>query len=110
MRQKLSDDQIRSELSSLPGWTRDGDALTKTFQFKKFADGIAFVQRVAVAADAADHHPDIDIRYTKIRIALSTHDAGGITAADVKLAREIERLSASKAKGPEQHARALGRS
>jgi 4a-hydroxytetrahydrobiopterin dehydratase len=92
MRTKLSDDQIRTELSTLGGWSREGDAIAKNFKFAKFADGIAFVQRVAVAADAADHHPDIDIRYTKIRIALSTHDAGGVTAADVKLARRIEAL------------------
>lgn len=92
MRTKLTDDQIRSELSTLVGWTREGDALSRTFRFARFADGIAFVQRVATVADAADHHPDIDIRYTKIKIALSTHDAGGITAADVKLAREIEKL------------------
>ena len=92
MRQKLTDDQIRAELATLSGWSRDGDAITKTFAFKRFADGIGFVQRIAVAADAADHHPDIDIRYTKIRIALSTHDAGGITAADVKLARQINSL------------------
>jgi 4a-hydroxytetrahydrobiopterin dehydratase len=92
MRAKLTDDQIRGELSTLGGWAREGDALTKTFKFARFADGIAFVQRVAVAADAVDHHPDIDIRYTKMRIALSTHDAGGITAADVALARKIDGL------------------
>jgi 4a-hydroxytetrahydrobiopterin dehydratase len=92
MRAKLTDDQIRAELSKLGGWAREGDALTKTFTFARFADGIAFVQRVAVAADAADHHPDIDIRYTKIRIALSTHDAGGITAADAKLAHQLDKL------------------
>ena len=92
MRAKLTDDQIRTELSTLGGWARERDTLTRTFTFARFADGIAFVQRVAVAADAADHHPDIDIRFTKIRIALSTHDAGGITAADVKMARAIEKL------------------
>ena len=92
MRAKLTDDQIRTELSTLGGWAREGDSLTKTFRFAKFADGVAFVQRVAAAADAADHHPDIDIRYTKIRIALSTHDAGGITASDVKLARQFDKL------------------
>lgn len=93
MRPKLTDDQIRTELKTLGGWAREGDALTKTFKFARFADGIAFVQRVATAADAADHHPDIDIRYTKIRIALSTHDAGGITAADVALAKQIEKTA-----------------
>jgi 4a-hydroxytetrahydrobiopterin dehydratase len=90
--QRLSDLDIQRALGSLPGWARRGEVLTKTFTFPTFAEGIAFVQRVAGAADAADHHPDIDIRYTKVRIALSTHDAGGITLADVKLAREIEKL------------------
>jgi len=93
MRQKLTDDQIAAELKELKGWSRAGIAICKTFSFKRFADGIAFVQRIAAAADAADHHPDIDIRYTNIKVALSTHDSGGVTAADVKLAREVERLS-----------------
>jgi 4a-hydroxytetrahydrobiopterin dehydratase len=84
--------EIQRALGELTGWSRRGDALTKTFTFAKFADGIAFVDRIAVAADAANHHPDIDIRYTKIAISLSTHDAGGITEADLKLAKEIEGL------------------
>jgi 4a-hydroxytetrahydrobiopterin dehydratase len=90
MRQKLSDLEIQRALGTLPGWSRRGDALTKTFTFDRFADGIAFVDRIAVEADAMDHHPDIDIRYTKITIALSTHDAGGITASDLALAEKIE--------------------
>jgi len=59
-----------------------------------FADGIAFVNRIAKAADARNHHPDIDIRYTKITCMLSTHDAGGITTADLELAEEIEKAAA----------------
>jgi 4a-hydroxytetrahydrobiopterin dehydratase len=94
MRQKLTDDQIRAELAELKGWMREGIAIAKTFSFKRFADGIAFVQRIATAADAANHHPDIDIRYTNIKVALSTHDSGGVTAADVKLAKEVESLAA----------------
>jgi 4a-hydroxytetrahydrobiopterin dehydratase len=90
MRQKLSDLEIQRALGDLPGWSRRGDTLVKTFTFDKFADGIGFVDRVAVAADRMNHHPDIDIRYTKIAIALSTHDAGGITESDLKLAKEIE--------------------
>lgn len=90
MRQKLSDLEIQRSLGALAGWTRRGDALTKTFTFEKFAKGIAFVDRVAVAADAMDHHPDIDIRYTKITMTLSTHDAGGITQSDIDLAEKIE--------------------
>lgn len=93
MRAALSNEQISIALKELPGWSREGNAITKTFKFSKFSDGIAFVQRVAAAADAMDHHPDIDIRYTKIRIALSTHDAGGITASDTKLAGQIEKTA-----------------
>ena len=94
MRAKLSDIELKSALKSLPGWSLDGGAIVKTFEFGKFADGIAFVSRVAKVADQMDHHPDIDIRYTRIKVALSTHDAGGITAMDTKLASEIERQRA----------------
>jgi 4a-hydroxytetrahydrobiopterin dehydratase len=91
---RLSDLEIQRALGSLPGWSRRGDVLTKTYAWPTFAAGIDFVNRVARAADAADHHPDIDIRYTKVTCALSTHDAGGITEADLTLARRIEELAA----------------
>jgi 4a-hydroxytetrahydrobiopterin dehydratase len=90
---RLSDIDIQRELGRLSGWSRRGDALVKTFQFPTFRAGIDFVTRVARAADAADHHPDIDIRYTKITCTLSTHSAGGITAKDLALAGEIDRLT-----------------
>lgn len=91
---RLSDIDIQRELGRLPGWSRRGDSLVKTYQFPTFRAGIDFVTRIARAADAADHHPDIDIRYTKIVCTLSTHSAGGITAKDLALASEIEQLSA----------------
>jgi 4a-hydroxytetrahydrobiopterin dehydratase len=87
----LSDIGIQRELGNLPGWSRRGDVLTKTFKAQSFLDGIAFVGRVAQAAETMNHHPDIDIRYTKIAFMLSTHDAGGITQKDITLAGEIER-------------------
>ena len=90
MPHKLSDLEIQRALGGLPGWSRRGDTLTKTFSFDRFADGIAFVARVATVADQMNHHPDIDIRYTKILMALSTHDAGGITQSDLTLAEKIE--------------------
>lgn len=90
MRSKLSDVEIHRALSALSGWSRRGDALVKTFTFQRFADGIAFVNRVARVADEMDHHPDIDIRYTKVTISLSTHDAGGVTKTDFALAERIE--------------------
>jgi 4a-hydroxytetrahydrobiopterin dehydratase len=90
MRSKLSDVEIHRALGALGGWSRRGNALAKTFAFQRFADGIAFVNRVARIADEMDHHPDIDIRYTKVTITLSTHDAGGVTQTDFKLAERIE--------------------
>jgi 4a-hydroxytetrahydrobiopterin dehydratase len=90
---KLSDIEIQRELGALAGWTRKGDALVKTFTFAKFPAGITFVDRVAEAAEEMDHHPDLDIRYTKITAVLSTHSAGGITANDVALAKEMDRLA-----------------
>jgi 4a-hydroxytetrahydrobiopterin dehydratase len=90
MAERLSDIAIQRELGNLTGWSRRGDAITKTFQFRNFLTGIGFVSAVAKAAEAADHHPDIDIRYTKVTCTLSTHSAGGITQKDLELARKID--------------------
>lgn len=90
---KLSDIEIQRELGTLAGWTRKSDSLVKTFSFPAFMAGIGFVDRVAVAAEKMDHHPDLDIRYTKIAVTLSTHSAGGITGNDVALAREMEKIA-----------------
>lgn len=90
MRELLSDIAIHRGLANLPGWSRKGDAITKTYQFKTFPAAISFVGRVADAAETADHHPDLDIRYTKVTCTLSTHDAGGITQNDLDLAAEID--------------------
>jgi Pterin-4a-carbinolamine dehydratase len=95
MDEKLSDIAIQRELGNLSGWSRRGDALTKTFQFKTFLGGIDFVGSVARAAEAMNHHPDVDIRYTKVSCTLSTHSAGGITQKDLDLAGQIERIGAA---------------
>jgi 4a-hydroxytetrahydrobiopterin dehydratase len=94
MRMPLSDIEIQRQLSALDGWSRKGNSLTRTFEFPTFASGIAFVDRVARVADNMDHHPDIDIRYTKISFHLSTHSAGGITPLDLKLAAAIDAAAA----------------
>lgn len=87
----LSDIAIQRGLGQLrPGWQRKGDMLVKTFQFPTFPAGINFVVRVAQAAETAAHHPDIDIRYTKITCGLTTHDSGGITQKDLDMANEID--------------------
>jgi 4a-hydroxytetrahydrobiopterin dehydratase len=90
MAERLSDIAIQRELGNLTGWSRRGDAITKTFQFRNFLTGIDFVSAIAKAAEAADHHPDIDIRYTKITCTLSTHSAGGVTQKDLDMARKID--------------------
>jgi len=90
MAELLSDIAIQRELGSLPGWSRRGDLLIRTYQFRNFGDAMAFVNRVADAAEAANHHPDIDIRYSKVTLTLSTHDAGGITQNDLDLAKAID--------------------
>jgi 4a-hydroxytetrahydrobiopterin dehydratase len=90
---RLDDLTIQRELARLPGWSRRGDVLTKTFGFRTFPDAIGFVNRVADEAERMNHHPDLDIRYVKVMVTLSTHDAGGITQKDVDLAAVVETVA-----------------
>jgi len=90
----LADAEITAALEALDGWTREGDEIVKTFDCGAFADAIAFVVKVAFLAEQADHHPDIDIRWKDVRIALTTHSAKGLTNLDLDLATEIEAIGA----------------
>lgn len=85
----LDEGEIARRLASLPGWQRRGGEITRTFAFADFKGSMAFVSRVAELAESMDHHPDIDIRYSKVTLVLSTHDAGGLTARDFTLAEAI---------------------
>ncbi|USO00293.1 MAG: 4a-hydroxytetrahydrobiopterin dehydratase [Phycisphaeraceae bacterium] len=87
--EKMSEREIEAALASAPDWNEVGGELQRTFQFDGFAQSMAFVNRVAEAAEASQHHPDILIRYNKVTLTLSTHDAGGITARDFDLAGVI---------------------
>ena len=87
---KLSADQIKEKLQALPGWEYKDNAISKMFKFKEYLYGIEFVQKVAEIAEGADHHPDITINYTRVTFSCSTHDAGGVTDKDFKLADNIE--------------------
>jgi 4a-hydroxytetrahydrobiopterin dehydratase len=89
----LSDDEIRAALDALPGWEHVEAAITRQYRLDGFAGAIAFVVRLSYAAEAANHHPDVDIRYDKVRITLSTHSEGGVTAKDLDLAAAIERFA-----------------
>ena len=80
------DDEIAAFLHANPDWSREGDAITRTFQFEDFVGSIGFVAEVALLAEKANHHPDIDIRWNKVTLVLSTHSEGGITSKDLELA------------------------
>ena len=86
----LSDEEIREALEGLPGWERVDAQITKQYRLGGFAAAITFVVRLSYEAQAADHHPDLDIRYDKVQVTLSTHSEGGVTAKDVDLARAID--------------------
>jgi 4a-hydroxytetrahydrobiopterin dehydratase len=91
----LTGDEIAAALSSLPGWTRDGEALTKQFTCPSFPDAMSALVRLAFEAEAADHHPDVAINYRKVRLAYSTHSEGALTQKDVDGARAAERIFAA---------------
>ncbi|AQA04051.1 4a-hydroxytetrahydrobiopterin dehydratase [Mycobacterium sp. MS1601] len=90
----LSDDQVDAAAAELEGWERSDGALRRSIKFPAFLDGIEAVRRVGEHAEAKDHHPDIDIRWRTVTFALVTHSEGGITAKDVEMARDINRLVA----------------
>lgn len=89
---RLSDIDIQRRLGALTGWTRRDDAITKTFKFRGFPQSVEFVERIVAPAELMNHHPDVDVRYDKVSITLSTHDAGGLTTNDFDLAAEIDQL------------------
>ena len=89
---RLDDTAVEEGLQRLPGWERRGNQILKTFVRKDFANAITFVNEVADAAEAAGHHPDIDIRWNKVTLALSSHAEGGLTDSDFQLAARIQEL------------------
>lgn len=92
-RSKLDDTEIAAQLASTPGWTRSGDTLTRTFEFADFVAAFGFMSRCALVAEKMDHHPDWSNVYKTVKVALSTHDAGGITKLDFDLARKMSALA-----------------
>ena len=82
----LSEDELLGHLARLPKWTRDGAVISRTYSFAGFTRAMEFVNQVAASAESMDHHPDIDVRYAKVTLALTTHDSHGLTLNDVELA------------------------
>ncbi len=89
---KLSDAEITKHLEGVTGWTQNGNMIQKVYKHPSFPAAVAFVTQVGFLAEAAAHHPDIDIRFNQVNISLSTHDVGGISEKDFKLAAEIDEL------------------
>jgi 4a-hydroxytetrahydrobiopterin dehydratase len=86
----LDEEEIEQRLDELGDWEREGDGIQKVFEFDDFTTAISFVNEVARLADRYDHHPDIDIRWNKVRLKLETHSEGGLTPIDFDLAGDIE--------------------
>ncbi len=92
----LPEHEVQAGLGSLPGWAVQGGALVKQFTLPSFVAAVEFVDTVAAMAEEANHHPDLDIRYDKVRVALVTHSEGGITGKDVQMAKRIESEHSSR--------------
>ena len=86
----LSDRDLKEKLKGLEGWERKGDEITKLYKLKNYIESVGFVNKVALLAERANHHPDIMLQYNKVTITLSTHSDGGLTEKDFSLAEEIE--------------------
>jgi len=87
---KLTAAQVETALKDLPEWSEVSGAIQRTYQFPSFMAAMEFVHKVAAQAEADQHHPDILVRYTKVTLSLSTHDAGGITKKDFALAKKCD--------------------
>jgi 4a-hydroxytetrahydrobiopterin dehydratase len=85
---KISESAVAGKMAELPDWQRRDQVISRTFKFKDFTEAMRFVNRIAELAEKANHHPDIDIRWNKVTLALTTHDAGGLTENDFALARQ----------------------
>ena len=89
----FSKSDIQERLKEIKGWKLKDNRIEKVYRFKQYMDGIAFVDKLAELAEKEEHHPDIEIIYTTVTVALTTHDAGGITNYDIRMAKKINQLS-----------------
>ena len=88
----LSEAEVAKRLGEIPKWTRDGSTITRTWKLDDFREALAFINRVGELAEAMNHHPDIYNSWATVRLALTTHDRGGLTSLDFELAKEIDAL------------------
>ncbi len=88
-RERLTESQIAARLEAVPGWARLGDSIERTWRFETFMEAVAFMNRVFALAEAVDHHPDLLNSWTKVRVRFTTHDRGGLTDRDFKMAAKV---------------------
>lgn len=89
----LGQNEVGEALKNLPGWTARENSIERVFQFKDFAGAMEFVNRIAVASEAANHHPDILINYNKVTLTLTSHDSGGVTQRDIRMAGKVNEVA-----------------
>lgn len=92
MSERIAKDELEPLLKKLPEWDHEGNKIVRVVEFDDFMEGIDFVNAIAEIAEDAGHHPDLDIRWCTITVALTTHDAGGLTESDFEVARKIDTL------------------
>lgn len=90
---RLSDEQIEEQLSGLPGWQRDGEAIRRQFELDDFKGSVDFVNRLTPEAEGMNHHPDLEISWNKVAVTISTHSEGGLTENDFELARKVDAVA-----------------
>ena len=90
MRTRLADEEIGARLATIPAWAREGDAIVRIYECPDFAAAIALVVRIGFLAEAKDHHPDLDVRWRRVRVLLTTHDLHGLSEWDFELAAAID--------------------
>ena len=91
-RERLTEEQIATELTAVPSWTRRGTYIERRWEFEDFPEALAFINKVGNLAEGMDHHPDIYNSWNKVRLRLTTHDRGGLTELDFELAGKIDAL------------------
>lgn len=106
---KLEDGELQAALAGVPEWSELNGAIQRTFQFPDFVASMKFVDQVAAAAEQAQHHPDILIRYNKVTLTLSTHDANGITEKDFALAKKVDGMVGGEGAGVPKQSGAKGK-
>jgi 4a-hydroxytetrahydrobiopterin dehydratase len=92
----LSDSEIDSRLAELDGWEREGQTIVKTFELADFVGSVEFIDRVVEPAEELGHHPDLSVSWNKVRVSITTHAAGGLTANDFELAKRIEGVASTQ--------------